>query len=400
MAQIENKEIAHYLPLDFIETFQYLVAHRRFEAFSAYVVNFIIQQANKINSDAVNPHGKTYTEEPTLTIKRQPSNTSDLKSMYPKISIVTPSFNQGQFIEECIDSILSQNYPNLEYIIMDGGSTDNSVEIIKKHEKYLTYWQSQPDQGQYDAINQGFHRATGDIMTWLNADDILHPHSLKIVDDIFSSHPAVEWITGRPNGINEQGKQTWMFKVVPLWSREKYLNRQYKNPYIQQEGTFWKKTLWERAGAYIDTGYKLAGDMELWARFFRFAQLYSVDAVLGAFRSHPGQKTATFLDEYNAEAEIIINREISYFMQSPDKLLLPAPAPITGSELLRSDDRPVVFARGKALMDTKNYAKAKELYEKYLAANPDDAEIWTLQQKCETILQKVSKLGQVIGRMK
>jgi glycosyltransferase involved in cell wall biosynthesis/ADP-heptose:LPS heptosyltransferase/SAM-dependent methyltransferase/predicted O-methyltransferase YrrM len=250
------------------------------------------------------------------------------KREYPKISIVTPSFNQGQFLEECIDSILSQNYPNLEYIIMDGGSTDNSVDIIKKYEKYLTYWQSKPDNGQYFAINEGFGKSTGEIMTWLNSDDILHPKSLDTVSEILSRFREIEWIMGRPNGIDEKGKQSWMLGFLPLWSREKYLKRQYKHPYIQQEGTFWKRTLWERAGACIDTTYKLAADMELWARFFRFSLLNSVDALLGAFRKHSAQKTATFLEEYNREAERIIDREIEFHERGSDKALLPAPPPV------------------------------------------------------------------------
>ena len=91
---------------------------------------------------------------------------------YPKISIVTPSFNHAQFLEETILSVISQNYPDLEYIIIDGGSTDGSVEIIKKYEQYLTYWISEPDNGQSDALNKGFTRATGDIYGWLNSDDL------------------------------------------------------------------------------------------------------------------------------------------------------------------------------------------------------------------------------------
>jgi glycosyltransferase involved in cell wall biosynthesis len=245
-----------------------------------------------------------------------------------KISIVTPSFNQGQFLEECIDSILSQNYPNLEYLVMDGGSSDNSVEIIKKYEKHLTYWQSRPDNGQYAAINEGFRKTTGEIMTWLNSDDILYPKSLDTVSEILARFGEIEWLMGRPNGIDEHGKRTWVVDPLPLWSREKYLKRQYRNPYIQQEGTFWKRSLWEKAGSVLDTNWKLAGDMELWARFFRYAQLYSVDALLGAYRKHVAQKTATGINEYNREAEQIIDREIQWYEQSSDKTLLPAPPPV------------------------------------------------------------------------
>jgi len=123
----------------------------------------------------------------------------------PTISIVTPSFNQAPFLEECIDSILSQNYPNLEYIIMDGGSTDGSVEIIKKYARHLTYWQSQPDGGQYAAINEGFTKTTGEIMAWLNSDDKLHSGSLKIVGGVFKHFEGIDWLTGRPTAWDENG---------------------------------------------------------------------------------------------------------------------------------------------------------------------------------------------------
>ena len=124
---------------------------------------------------------------------------------WPRISIVTPSYNQGQFIEETIRSVLQQGYPNLEYIIIDGGSTDNSVEIIKKYEEYLTYWVSEPDDGQYDAINKGFSRATGEIMAWLNSDDMYVPWTFKTVAEIFDKFEFVNWITGIPTAYTIHG---------------------------------------------------------------------------------------------------------------------------------------------------------------------------------------------------
>ena len=108
-----------------------------------------------------------------------------MKSSTPKISIVTPSFNQGEYLEETIDSVLSQNYPNLEYIIMDGGSSDNSVDIIKKYEKHLTYWESNPDRGQSHAINKGLKKCTGDVFNWLCSDDYLEKGSLQVIGDVF-----------------------------------------------------------------------------------------------------------------------------------------------------------------------------------------------------------------------
>lgn len=252
---------------------------------------------------------------------------------YPKITVVTPSYNQAAYLEACIQSVLSQNYPNLEYIIMDGGSTDGSVEIIKKYEQHLAYWQSRPDGGQYQAVQEGFRRSTGQIMTWLNSDDILHPGSLQCAAAIFGARPEVQWIMGRPNSIDSQGRMRHQWKSLPLWSREKYLRRQYRNPFIQQEGTFWTRSLWDKAGGCLDLQYRLAGDMELWARFFRLTQLTSVDVLLGAFRHHDGQKTQTDMERYLAEAESIINREIEHYNASIDKRLLPAPTPILQDEL-------------------------------------------------------------------
>jgi glycosyltransferase involved in cell wall biosynthesis len=107
--------------------------------------------------------------------------------MLPKISIITPSYNQGHFIEETITSVLDQGYPNLEYIIMDGGSKDNTVEVIKKYEKHITYWVSERDKGQSDAINKGFARATGDVINWLNSDDYYAKGTLQKVGEVFTA---------------------------------------------------------------------------------------------------------------------------------------------------------------------------------------------------------------------
>lgn len=248
----------------------------------------------------------------------------------PKISIVTPSFNQGEFLEECIDSVLSQNYPNLEYIIMDGGSTDKSVEIIKKYEKYLTYWQSKPDSGQHDAINEGFKRSTGEIMAWLNSDDKYHHHAFFKIAYIFSKFKDIEWIIGRQTKWDKDGQLSWIFLGdLPRFSREKYFVKNYKDPYIQQESTFWKRSLWEKAGSRIRTDLEYAGDLELWMRFFRFAQLYIVDTFLGGYREHGNQKANLFMDRYIEEADEILDEEMKLFQQGEYTDVLSAPEPIT-----------------------------------------------------------------------
>ena len=231
----------------------------------------------------------------------------------PRITIVTPSLNQGRYLEECIDSVLSQNYPNLEYIVMDGGSTDNSPEIIRKYEKYLIYWQSESDGGHYQALNTGFKRSSGEIMAWLNSDDKYHPDALFSAAYVFLKHNDIEWIMGRPSNWDAYGNLRDIYPAIPLWSRNMYLSRIYRDPTIQQESVFWRRSLWEKAGGYINHNYELAGDLELWRRFFRYAGLMTVDALLGGFRNHPDQKTQTRLDDYFKEAEAIIEEEITLF---------------------------------------------------------------------------------------
>ncbi len=246
----------------------------------------------------------------------------------PKITVVTPSFNQAGFLEDCINSVLSQNYPNLEYIIMDGGSTDGSVAIIRKYAKYLAHWQSKPDGGQYAAIQQGFRMSSGALMTWLNSDDRFHPFAFETIAAAFLKRSEVSWIMGRPNSITSTGQPKSFSNPLPRWSRQLYLEFKYRYPFIQQEGTFWRRALWEKAGARLRTEMKLAGDLELWTRFFRHAQLYTLDALIASFRSQPNQKTQSLLQQYFEEAEGVLKEELAQFQLSNDQTLMPAPDPI------------------------------------------------------------------------
>jgi glycosyltransferase involved in cell wall biosynthesis len=227
---------------------------------------------------------------------------------WPRITIVTAVRNGARYIEDTIRSVISQGYPNLEYLIIDGGSTDGTLEIIWQYEKEISGWISEPDNGMYDAINKGFARTTGDIMGWLNASDQLHINSLFVVGSVFAAFPEVEWITGRPTGFNASG-MTILVKDLPHWSRYRFLAG--ANRYIQQESTFWRRSLWERAGGRLDSGYRDAGDCELWVRFFRHAQLHSVDALIGGFRPHADAITSMAREEYDRHFEEIIDREVN-----------------------------------------------------------------------------------------
>ncbi len=229
------------------------------------------------------------------------------KSSWPKISLVTAVYNGAKYIEDTIRSILDQGYPNLEYIVVDGASTDGTIEIIRKYDKYLTRWISEPDKGVYDALNKGFARTTGEIMGWLNASDQLHNHGLFVVGSVFSALPEVEWITGRPTRFNPQG-MTVDVREVPRWSRYRFLAG--ANQFIQQESTYWRRSLWERAGSALDASYRDVGDFELWVRFFRHARLYSVNALIGGYRSHEDAISSMNMGRYLRRCEEIVAREV------------------------------------------------------------------------------------------
>lgn len=230
--------------------------------------------------------------------------------MYPKITVVTPTFNQAKYIEQTIKSIIDQNYPNLEYIIIDGGSSDGTVEIIQKYQDKLAYWISEQDNGLYDAINKGFNIATGDILAWLNSDDIYLPNSLFSVAEIFLNFPEVEWLQGANSHIDEIGKIVSVFPAG-YWTKFDLASGDKRN--IQQESTFFRKSLWERSGKPLNINSQLAGDYALWFNFFRYADLITTTAPLGCFRMRSSnQKSYNQLAEYNLEKRIYQKRNKKY----------------------------------------------------------------------------------------
>src|SRR5215467_9292437 len=140
----------------------------------------------------------------------------------PRISLVTPVFNSAKYIEQTFQSVFSQKYPNLEYFVVDGGSTDGTLDIIRKYEAQISGWISEPHKGMYDALNKGFARTTGEIMGWISATDMLQLGGLSVVASVFQAFPEVEWITGRPTLFNEEG-MTYSVAPIPRWSRIPFL---------------------------------------------------------------------------------------------------------------------------------------------------------------------------------
>jgi glycosyltransferase involved in cell wall biosynthesis len=219
-------------------------------------------------------------------LERQAELSAELaagEGAWPRITLVTPVFNSAHYLEATIRSVLDQRYPNLEYIMVDGGSTDGSVEIIRRYQDRLYWWVSEPDRGMYDALNKGFAHSSGEIMGWISATDLLQPGGLSVVGSVFRDLPQVEWITGVPSAFDERGTCTRV-QSQRRWARSRFLAG--ANRYIQQESTFWRRSLWQRAGGFIDDTRRMASDFELWVRFFRYAQLYPVAALIGGFRVH------------------------------------------------------------------------------------------------------------------
>jgi glycosyltransferase involved in cell wall biosynthesis len=234
-----------------------------------------------------------------------------IKIKFPKITIVTPSFNQGEYLERTILSIINQNYPNLEYIVIDGGSIDNSLKIIKKYQKHFSYWQSHPDKGQADAVQQGFNRSTGDILCWLNSDDILLPYSLNLIGTLFSEFPQLNWLTSQSVIINDRDQiihtglnfgKSRLFIKLGLY-HGKCLG------FIPQEGTFWTRKLWHQSGKVIPNKNQTL-DYQLWCRFAKYSPLVNLETPLAAFRLQPNQKTSSHTEYY---------REINLFLSKLPK---------------------------------------------------------------------------------
>lgn len=221
---------------------------------------------------------------------------------WPKISIVTPSYNQAQFLEETIRSVLLQGYPNLEYIVIDGNSNDDSVEIIKKYKPWLTYWVSEPDRGQSHAINKGFDLSSGDIMAWINSDDYYAPNAFFKVALTFMQSQSF-WVAGIVHKVDAQGK------VLHLG--RKYIEKMedwYVGSLYLQQGVFWRRKLWLSAGK-IDETLQYSFDYDLLLRFVQQQSFATwIDAHLANFRIHSDSKTSLAQLKFMQERKKIYKR--------------------------------------------------------------------------------------------
>lgn len=226
--------------------------------------------------------------------------------MPPKLSIVTPSFNQGQFLEETILSVLDQNYPNLEYIIVDGGSTDDSVDIIRRYEKHLAHWVSEKDRGQVHALNKGLEKCTGDFFGFINSDDLYLPNAFAAVMNYFEAHPDCEWLCGDTIMFGDGYAEELIQAVVPK-SAAHCLSWSYT---AAQPGHFWKREL---VGTGFDETWPYDFDHDLYVRLLLAGHKCEyLPGALARYRLHPDSKTVAEnrhqLAEFDKSAEVYENR--------------------------------------------------------------------------------------------
>jgi glycosyltransferase involved in cell wall biosynthesis len=209
-----------------------------------------------------------------------------LNSNNPLVSIVTPSFNQGLFLEEAIQSVLNQDYPNLEYIVIDGGSKDGSVDIIKQYDGRISFWVSEEDMGQTDAINKGFERANGDILAWLNSDDTYRPGAIQEAVDYLNDHPEVGMVYGHAFYIDEEGENVAQYPT----SRTNYRKLRRGNSTIPQQAAFFRSSVWKMVGP-LDPSFYYAMDYDLWIRISAVTPIDYTPRVWANFRLQDSSKS-------------------------------------------------------------------------------------------------------------
>jgi glycosyltransferase involved in cell wall biosynthesis len=237
-------------------------------------------------------------------LKKKTSPKKGVAEAYtPLVSIIMPVYNGERFIKTAIESIIFQSYDNIELIIIDGSSTDDTLEILEQYSKHITYLISEKDNGMYGAINKGFSIAKGDILCWLNSDDFYFPLAIQNVVETFNTFNDVMWLTGRKVIIN---KDDQIIKIGCLKNFYRFFIKKgfYRGNafgFITQEATFWRRALLNKAGD-LREDLKVASDFELWTRFAEYAELYSLNTMLAAFRSHEAQLSSD-VQRYSKECD-------------------------------------------------------------------------------------------------
>ncbi|RPI85826.1 MAG: glycosyltransferase [Chloroflexi bacterium] len=223
----------------------------------------------------------------------------------PKVSVITPSFNQGRFLEASIQSVLKQDYPNIEYIIVDGGSKDESVEIIRKYQDKLAWWVSEKDRGHADALNKGFSHATGEILAWLNSDDIYHPGAVSEAVALLKEHPDVGMVYGDANLIDDESNLIGKFPS----KQTSYKQMLRGSVHIPQATTFFRTDLYRQISPLSLTLF-FGFDYDFWVRLAKISKLLYVPRLWADFRIHQSGKTVVNDDRCYPDMLKVHQREV------------------------------------------------------------------------------------------
>lgn len=223
----------------------------------------------------------------------------------PKFTVVTPTYNQGMYIERTIDSVLSQGDPNLEYIIIDGGSTDDTVEIIKKYERHLAYWVSEKDRGQSHAINKGMGKSTGEYLTWLNSDDWYLPGAMQTMRELFEANPQAGMVVGAGRIVNPNGEEVY-YKTPPREITMESLYRWMRGGNFMQPSSAFRRSAWEAAGS-INEDIHIALDVDLWLNMAQAGVQFAVtDHLLSEALRHPDAITTAYRALMQLDCALVI----------------------------------------------------------------------------------------------
>jgi glycosyltransferase involved in cell wall biosynthesis len=221
----------------------------------------------------------------------------------PRLSIVTPSYDQAEYLEETVLSVVNQEYPDVEYIIMDGGSTDGSVDIIRKYQDRLAYWVSEHDDGQADAIYRGFERSTGEVLAWINSDDYYFPGALAAAGAFFRDNPQTELLIGNSMVVDEQGRILYARRSFPVtFNRLLYWHWGFSQP-----ATFWRRQPFFESGGF-DTTMRFCFDYDMYLRLLERRPASRIDRCLAAFRLHGASKTSLMSDVRSEEDRLLHQR--------------------------------------------------------------------------------------------
>jgi len=255
----------------------------------------------------------------------------------PRISIVTPSYNQGAFLEATIRSVLSQDYPNVEHLVIDGGSTDESVSIIRRYADRLAYWVSEPDRGQSHAINKGFARSSGDLMVWLNSDDRLEPGALHAVAAEADRFKDAGAFVGEGQMVDTSGKVVYYRRPGELTFDG--FARWLDGGDFMQPSCFFRREAWEAAGP-LDEHIHIALDVDLWLRMVKIVKFRPINRLLSTSLAHEGAKTQRDRSAMIVDASIVIIRAGG--QEAVRKRLVEAVSVAAASERRRLINRPLV----------------------------------------------------------